>query len=165
MNMSDRIAIMNSGRVEQVGRPAEIYDNPSSNFIARFLGEANLIDGTVAAIGDGEATLRTAGGLPLRARAQDDVNLGARAHLFVRPERVTITHPQDGVAVDGAMNTVDGRLVHTSFLGNILRHVARIEPDVSITVDVQNSSGGSVRSCEGPVRLSWRTADSVILQR
>ena len=165
MNMSDRIAIMNSGRVEQVGRPAEIYDNPSNDFIARFLGEANLIDGTIESVRDGEATLRTAGGLTLRARAPDDVKVGTRAHLFVRLERVRIAHPQDGVAVDEAMNTVGGRLVHTSFLGNILRHVAEIEPDVSITVDVQNASGGAGHPGEGPVRLSWRTADSVILQR
>jgi hypothetical protein len=60
---------------------------------------------------------------------------------------------------------VDGRLVHTSFLGNILRHVAEIEPDLRMTVDVQNLSGGSLRPGEGSVCLSWRTADSVILQR
>ena len=164
MNMSDRIAIMNSGRVEQVGRPVEIYNSPASNFIARFLGEANLIEGTIESIPDGEATLRTAGGLLLRARAQGDVKVGARAHLFVRPERVTIAHPQSGAELDQAMNTVDGRLVHTSFLGNILRHVAEIEPHLRITVDVQNTSGGSVRAGEAPVRLSWQTADSVILQ-
>ncbi len=165
MNMSDRIAIMDSGRVEQVGRPAEIYDNPSSTFIARFLGEANLIDGTIEAIAGAEVRLRTAGGLQLHARAQGDVKAGTRAHLFVRPERVVIARPQAETAVDGAVNGVDGRLVHTSFLGNILRHVVEIEPGANITVDVQNSSGGSIRPGEGPIRLSWRTADSVILQR
>lgn len=165
MNMSDRIAIMNSGRVEQVGRPAEIYDNPNSDFIARFLGEANLVDGTIESIQDGEATLRTAGGRALMARSREDVKVGAPAHLFVRPERVTISRPQGAAPVDGERNSVDGQLVHTSFLGNILRHVAEIEPGMRMTVDVQNSSGGSVRPGQGPVRLSWRTADSVILPR
>ena len=63
MNMSDRIAIMNSGRIEQVGRPADIYENPSSDFIARFLGEANLVEGTIGSIREDEATLRTSRGL------------------------------------------------------------------------------------------------------
>jgi len=170
MNMSDRIAIMNSGRVEQVGQPAEIYDNPSSEFIARFLGEANLIEGTIEEIREGEATLRTAGGLALRGRSPGGVELGALARLFVRPERVRIGYLQDGAVQeealgDGAVNAVHARLLHTSFLGNILRHVAEVAPDVRITVDVQNSSDGLLRPAEGPVRLSWRTADSVILQR
>jgi spermidine/putrescine ABC transporter ATP-binding subunit len=165
MNMSDRIAIMNSGRVEQVGRPAEIYDNPASDFIARFLGEANLIEGTVEEVGKGEATLRTAGGLLLRGRSSDDVAAGAPARLFVRPERVTIGYPRVAAAEDGAVNSVDGRLLHTSFLGNILRHVAEVAPGVRITVDVQNSSDEPLHPDEGRVRLSWRTADSVILQR
>ena len=69
MNMSDRIAIMNHGRIERVGRPAEIYENPTSNFIARFLGEANLVPGIVQSVDSDVATLRTNGGLVLRARA------------------------------------------------------------------------------------------------
>ena len=90
MNMSDRIAIMNSGRIEQVGRPADIYENPASDFIARFLGEANLIEGTIDKVQEGVAVLRTAGGLGLRARTADGAAPGARAQLFVRPERVAM---------------------------------------------------------------------------
>ena len=165
MNLSDRIAIMNSGRVEQVGRPAEIYNSPSTNFIARFLGEANLIEGTVEAIGDGEATLRAAGGVQLRARAHDDVKAGTRANLFVRPERVAIAPVNEVGGDDPTMNIVRGRLVGTSFLGNILRHAIEIAPGVRVTVDVQNSSGGFDRTGEALVRLSWRPADGVILPR
>ena len=165
MNLSDRIAIMNSGRVEQVGRPAEIYNSPSTNFIARFLGEANLIEGTVEAIGDGEATLRAAGGVQLRARAHDDVKAGTRANLFVRPERVAIAPVNEEGGDDPTMNIVRGRLVGTSFLGNILRHAIEIAPGVRVTVDVQNSSGGFDRTGEALVRLSWRPADGVILPR
>jgi spermidine/putrescine ABC transporter ATP-binding subunit len=165
MNLSDRIAIMNSGRVEQVGRPVEIYNSPASNFIARFLGEANLIEGTVETIRGGEATLRTAAGVHLQARAHDDVTAGAQANLFVRPERVAIAAAEDGGANDPALNRVEGRLVDTSFLGNILRHAVEIAPGVRITVDVQNASGGFDRTGDQPVRLSWRPADAVILPR
>ena len=184
MNMSDRIAIMNNGRIEQVGGPAEIYENPTSNFIARFLGEANLIPGVVESVDAGGTVLRTAHGLALRARVEPNIKVGSAAHLFVRPERVDIasfaTATADSVgtaAVNGAsaapgvgnlagtVNVVTGRLAQTSFLGNILRHAVEIEPGIEITVDVQNSHADLFRSAGQPAALSWRAADGVILQR
>ncbi|MEP7084605.1 MAG: ABC transporter ATP-binding protein, partial [Betaproteobacteria bacterium] len=177
MNMSDRIAIMNNGRIEQVGRPVEIYENPASIFIARFLGEANLVEGTIEAILAGVATLRTAGGLLLRARIEGDVPAGTRVQLFVRPERVTLAGQaaaaeaaanadvNGGNKLSAAPNRAAGRLVQTSFLGNILRHVVEIEPGVRVTVDLQNASAGLLRAAGATVELSWRVADSLILDR
>jgi spermidine/putrescine ABC transporter ATP-binding subunit len=165
MNMSDRIAIMNGGRIEQVGAPAEIYENPTTNFIARFLGEANLIPGTVESVDAGVATLKTAGGLRLRARAEADLRAGAQAHLFVRPERLEIAPA--GAEPHGAAsaNVVAAQLLQTSFLGNILRHAVRMEPGIEVTVDVQNSRADLFRSADRPATLSWLAADGVILQR
>jgi len=173
MNMSDRIAIMNSGRIEQVGKPAEIYENPASIFIARFLGEANLIEGAVAEIADGVATLRTGNGLSLRARAAQTA-LGAgetgvrKASLFVRPERVAIADAaaatNSGATSDSGINHATGRIVHTSFLGNILRHEVEIGPGQRMTVDVQNARGDLAFAGGANVALSWRVDDSVLLQ-
>ena len=164
MNMSDRIAIMNNGRIAQVGRPTEIYENPASSFIARFLGEANLIEGVIESeTTDALATLRTAGGHRLRARADEPVDAGKPAQLFVRPERVMLT--QFAPSIDARINGVEGRLVHTSFLGNILRHTIEIEPGIRVTVDVQNASSDMTRAVGESVGLSWRVNDSVILQR
>ena len=165
MNMSDRIAIMNNGRIEQVGRPSDIYENPSNHFIARFLGEANLIDGVIESIGDSVATLKTAGGAVFRARAEPPLRVGDSAHLFVRPERVTLA---PAVADDDG--AVDGRLVQTAFLGNILRHTVEIEPGIRVTVDVQNAGvdlvqGRSAARVGDTVALSWRVADGLILPR
>ena len=177
MNMSDRIAIMNSGRIEQVGSPGDIYDNPASNFIARFLGEANLIEGMMKESGDTAAVLCTAGGCRIRARSAVDARPGAPANLFVRPERVRLrpagdpaarapaeVTDDDGVAPN-EVNHAAGRLVQTSFLGNILRHVVEIEPGIRVTVDVQNDGAEPLRAPGSPVSLSWRIADSVILPR
>ena len=177
MNMSDRIAIMNNGRVEQVGRPVEIYENPASIFIARFLGEANLVEGSIEGKLAGVATLRTAGGLRLRARIDGDAPVGTRTSLFVRPERVTLAdtpttsapaagHDDVGAnKLSAAVNRAAGRLVQTSFLGNILRHVVEVEPGVRMTVDLQNARAGLLRAAGETVELSWRAADSLILQR
>ena len=166
MNMSDRIAIMNNGRIEQVGRPAEIYENPASTFIARFLGEANLIEGTVDGVANGIATLRTANGLPLRARAV--LAATGTANLFVRPERVTMAPGADAPAGPAAgfgvaSNRADGRVIHTSFLGNILRHTVEIGPGTRVTVDVQNARSDAIPAAGSNVELSWRVDDSVVL--
>ena len=165
MNMSDRIAIMNSGRIEQVGRPSDIYENPANNFIARFLGEANLIEGTIEDVRPGIGVLRTAGGLQFQARMAEGLATGSEAALFVRPERVTVTAKGETVVADPGFNHAAGRLAQTSFLGNILRHVVEVEPGIRITIDVQNASSAVFRSPDDIVALSWRVADSVILQR
>ena len=168
MNMSDRIAIMNNGRIEQVGRPAEIYENPASIFIARFLGEANMVAGMIEDLAGGIATLRTAGGLLFGARsgkgvARADI-VDRPASLFVRPERVTITAVGDDFTTDGALNTASGSVVQTSFLGNILRHVVEIGANQRMTVDVQNARGDLALRSGAKVVLSWRVDDSVVLR-
>ena len=165
MNMSDRIAIMNSGRIEQVGRPAEIYENPATRFIARFLGEANLVPGVVESVEAGSATLKTAAGLRLRARAEAGLQPGAQAHLFVRPERIEIAPADAAPPRPAGANVAVGQLVQTSFLGNILRHAVRVEEGIEMTVDVQNARADLFRSADRPARLAWSAADSVILQR
>ncbi len=76
MNMSDRIAIMSNGRIAQLGPPAEVYERPQDIFTARFLGEANLIEGTVEETAGEGATLRTAGGLALEGRVARGVRAG-----------------------------------------------------------------------------------------
>ena len=159
MNMSDRIAIMNRGRIEQVGPPADIYERPANVFIGRFLGEANLIEGRVEQISDGIASLKVAGDLVLRARAPAGGITGATASLFVRPERVALG---TGAGGDAAVNRAAGRVRRTSFLGNIVRYAIEIAPATLIMVDVQNSGGRRLAAGE-PVTVSWPLADSLVL--
>jgi spermidine/putrescine ABC transporter ATP-binding subunit len=166
MNMSDRIAIMNSGRIEQVGRPVDIYENPATSFIARFLGEANLIEGSVVAIDDGVATVRVGDALALRARAAQSVAAEGIAQVFVRPERIVLTDAAAASPVldPGAWNVAGGRIAQTSFLGNILRYIVRIDGTEALaTVDVQNASAAALLATGSAVRLAWRVGDSVLL--
>jgi len=91
MNMSDRIGIMNHGRVEQVGAPTDIYERPASTFIARFLGEANLLPGELRSMSENIATIALHGGLELRAVSTKPLAPGTAVGLFVRPERIALT--------------------------------------------------------------------------
>jgi ABC-type Fe3+/spermidine/putrescine transport system ATPase subunit len=160
MNMSDRIGIMNHGRVEQIGPPTEIYERPVSTFIARFLGEANLLSGELLESSDRGGTIVLSGNLTLRALMPRPTKAGTRVNLFVRPERIALT---DRVAAPAAqINRATGRVRRTSFLGNILRYVVDVGGS-DVTVDVQNA--GSRRLAYGdPVTLSWAVEDSLVLE-
>src|SRR5690606_36241195 len=83
--MSDRIAVMSAGVLQQVGAPRDLYDNPQTPFVATFVGETNAIPGRVAAIEGGVASVETGLGL-LRGRAGPGVSAGQKARLYVRPE-------------------------------------------------------------------------------
>jgi spermidine/putrescine transport system ATP-binding protein len=98
LTMSDRIAVMNEGRIEQIGRPREIYDEPATVFVASFIGVANLIPVRVASGGGDALTVTLAGGnaIPVSAGAWRG-QPGADATVMVRPERVRVTpHPSGG---------------------------------------------------------------------
>ena len=158
MNMSDRIAIMNRGRIEQVGMPSEVYERPSNAFVGRFLGEANILDGTIDGLEGDCATLRV-GGLVLLARVRDAVAVGSRAALFVRPERVAIRLPGAG---ERSGNRVEGRVRRVSFLGNIVRYLVEAAPSTHVMVDVQND-GRPPLAVDTAVALGWAMDDSLIL--
>ncbi|MGH6623176.1 MAG: ABC transporter ATP-binding protein [Burkholderiaceae bacterium] len=168
MNMSDRIAIMNNGRIVQVGPPTEIYEHPHDVFVARFLGEANLLEARVESVSEQSTMVRTAGGLALRARAPQGITDAAQGHVFFRPERVTIEADEGSISsmdssVAGDSNRAQGRIAQASFLGNILRYAVDIEPGQQVTVDVQNARGVRPLATGTNVRLSWHVADSVLL--
>jgi len=158
MNMSDRIAIMNRGRIEQVGMPSEVYERPSNAFVGRFLGEANILDGTIDGLEGDCATLRV-GGLVLLARVRDAVTVGSRASLFVRPERVAIQLPGAG---ERSGNRVEGYVRRVSFLGNIVRYLVEAAPSTHVMVDVQND-GRPPLAVDTAIALGWAMEDSLIL--
>jgi len=159
MNMSDRIGIMNGGRVEQVGTPLAIYEEPANTFIARFLGQANLIAGELKGVSDGVGTFAIADRSIVRARV--NVSPAAAPNLFVRPERISL-HDNARAGPDTGINRVAGRVRRMSFLGNIVRYTVDVS-GAEFTVDVQNS-GARRFAVDQPVALSWAVDDSLLLE-
>src|SRR5262245_36911274 len=125
MSMSDRIAIMNHGRIDQVGPPDEVYERPANPLVGRFLGEANLIEGTVATSAGEVARLRLPSGEELRAPRNNSCSAG-NGLLFIRPERVEIAAGASATA-DPAANLLTGKVRRCSFLGNILRYAVTLD--------------------------------------
>jgi ABC-type Fe3+/spermidine/putrescine transport system ATPase subunit len=160
MSMSDRIAIMNHGRIDQLGPPSEVYERPANPFVARFLGEANLIEGTVAAQSGDAARLLLPAGQELRAPGGGCGD--GPGMLFIRPERIEI-RPGAAAAGDPRHNVLAGRIRRCSFLGNIRRYAVDIDDTAPVTVDLQNAASGAPLPVGATVVLRWPVADSLIL--
>jgi spermidine/putrescine transport system ATP-binding protein len=120
LTMSDRIAVMSGGRVEQIGSPSEIYDNPSSIFVAGFIGSANLLPGTLETAGDNPVALLDTGERIVVPRATD-ARVGDPITVMLRPERLnpTLDPPADGRGVRAVVHDV-------IFQGSNLRLIAHV---------------------------------------
>jgi spermidine/putrescine transport system ATP-binding protein len=106
LSMSDRIAVMNAGRVAQCGAPEDVYEHPSEEFVAGFIGISNLISGTVE---DG-GLVRIANGLRLRAPLPDGVGRGDVVNLSIRPEKIAIDEEVDEASMVSMQGTIEARV-------------------------------------------------------
>jgi putrescine transport system ATP-binding protein len=145
MTVAHRIAVMNSGRIAQVGTPAEIYEQPNSRWVAGFVGDVNLIEGTLTSSADG-AVLEDAQGRRFRAAAPvaAQAEPGARIALAVRPEKLKLVVSPP--AAD-AVNTVGGRVVDIGYLGDISIYKVRLDNGLTMKASVTND----VRFAERPI--------------
>ncbi|KAA3656973.1 MAG: ABC transporter ATP-binding protein [Chloroflexi bacterium] len=100
MTMSDRIVVMNEGRIEQVGPPTEIYRRPTSRFVADFIGRANFVDGVVRGVDNGRLSVESLGVLLDVSAASQDFQVGQKVTLVIRPEMALI-NPIEGAHVSG----------------------------------------------------------------
>jgi spermidine/putrescine ABC transporter ATP-binding subunit len=102
--MSDRIAVMNAGRIEQIGTPSDIYERPATRFVAQFIGRMNLFAGIVTA----DRTVRTAAGVVLGSAVPPDIATGTAVHVALRPERARLARerPADRLALQGTVRQV-----------------------------------------------------------
>jgi spermidine/putrescine ABC transporter ATP-binding subunit len=102
--MSNRIAVMNAGRIEQIGDPSDIYERPATRFVAEFIGRMNLFSGQVTST----RVVRTAKGLEIAAPVPSEIATGAAVHVAVRPERTQLLRdrPADGLALRGTLRQV-----------------------------------------------------------
>jgi spermidine/putrescine transport system ATP-binding protein len=150
LTMSDRIAVMNSGRIEQIGDPEQVYDRPATTFVAGFIGVSNLMPGTVRKSGrDGEVELDT--GVKVSTEV-DGFRPGERCHAVVRPEKLAIGSGGRGDP------SVEGLVESSLYLGTSTQLIVRLGPDVRMTVLVPNADEAERQRLPGggaTVKLSW----------
>jgi len=162
LTMSDHIAVMREGVIEQVGVGKEIYDDPASAFVASFVGENNDFAGTVKALSNGHAVVSTVvGDLPARiaSAARGHLKPGDNAMVFIRPENLAIA--ESGAGGD---NTIDATIANEEFEGQSYHVFLEGEGGTPIKMSLTNKGQARVASAVGAqVTLAYSPDQAVAL--
>ncbi len=166
MTMSNRIAVMNKGRYEQLGDPEQLYERPTTRFVAGFLGVSNLLPGTIEGADGTFATLRLTDGALVRApRALVDGATGAAVEIGVRPEKIRMREPD--VEVPTGHNELAGTVRDASYIGVSTQYEVVTAGGGSLTVYEQNVERATRAELWRPgeaVRLTWSPDHSFVVQ-
>jgi spermidine/putrescine transport system ATP-binding protein len=151
LTMSDRIAVMNSGKVEQLGTPEELYDRPTSRFVADFIGSTNLLNGQVE--GDGRVRLSTGELVPV---AHDGLPSGTDIEISLRPEAIAIVP----ASAEGALPAV---VEQTAYLGSTMSYRLRTAGGLGLTV--LTPKAGLRFPVGSDVAVAWSPSEALVLGR
>jgi spermidine/putrescine transport system ATP-binding protein len=168
MTMSNRIAVMRAGRIEQLGPPEELYERPATEFVAGFLGVSNLLDGEVAGR-DGEfASIRLHDGAVVRAPAAA-VNGAPSVRIGMRPEKLRVVSLAQGDAPAASeLNCLDGVVLDASYIGVSTQYLVETAEGGRLTIYAQNleTTGAHEALADGqPVRITWKPQHTFVIGR
>ena len=152
MAMSDRVAVFHRGRIEQVASPEALYEEPEREFVARFIGDNNLLRGRVVSVGRDTCEVKTAGG-PVRAFPVHRCNPGDRVVLAIRPERIGLAR------ADMYSNVFEADVEDIMFLGDHLRLRLGLCGNPAFIVKIPNVAGHGAVLRGDRVRVGWGAAD------
>ncbi|KOG91133.1 ABC transporter ATP-binding protein [Streptomyces varsoviensis] len=181
MTMADTVAVMNGGCVEQLGAPADLYENPGTVFVADFLGTSNLIAAEVAEVVEsaglvevaehveadrssragGDLVLTAAGGAKLTlpaARCRASARTGRKVLAGVRPEKISLAHAADAAAIPAGRNRLTGRIADSSFTGVSTQYVIDSPAAAGLVVYEQNIERNTRLRPGAEVVLHWNPA-------
>jgi spermidine/putrescine transport system ATP-binding protein len=150
LTMSDRIAVMDNARVAQLGSPAEIYENPRTAFVAKFIGESNFFDGTVQGRADGTWDVAGSSGAKFRVPDHPQLQPGKPVRVAVRPEWMDVCRPD---AIPAGENGMSGTIRDTIYLGETMHVIVTVPSVGDVTVALRNE-GQLIKP------LGWKRGDS-----
>src|SRR3954464_5354243 len=156
LTMSDRIAVMNRGVVEQVSDPETVYEHPATTFVAGFIGVSNLMPGEVISANGAGAALRLDAGPTVRTPQSGGAQAGERAHAVVRPEKLVLSAVGES-ATDGRPS-IEGQVESSLYLGTATQMVVKLGDGTRMTVLVPNADAEARRDLPAAgddARLSW----------
>ncbi|WP_244963133.1 ABC transporter ATP-binding protein [Nocardioides dongkuii] len=161
MTMADTVAVMNAGVIEQLGAPAELYENPRSTFVANFLGQSNLIEGSVTGR-DADLTTLDMHGIAVSVPVARTHTDGGKGWIGIRPEKVLIG--EVGEALDAPGNAIPGGVVSdVSFNGVSTQYLVRMPWGQELQVFQQNTGRVRMFRTGEQVELSWRPEYAFVL--
>jgi putrescine transport system ATP-binding protein len=161
MTVAHRMAVMDRGRIVQVGTPAQIYEQPNSRYVASFVGDVNLIEGRLVTTGPGGSLIDSATGIRLAASQRVDAPTGEIVWVALRPEKLRVAMAPPAASE----NCVDGRVAEIAYLGNLSIYKVRLDSGFVIKAQLPNLT----RVVELPIGigdrvwLSWTPDAGVVL--
>jgi spermidine/putrescine transport system ATP-binding protein len=159
LTLSDRIAVIDQGAIEQLGSPTDVYDHPASRFVLEFVGSSNILEGTVVEAGAAGVVVRTAEGMLIQSLARQGLEKGHKVMVGVRPEKVVIL---DQAAKD---NSFRGVIEESIFQGSLWHHRIRLECGAEVMVYRQSLQADTRSPACTPgetVWIAWPKVSSIV---
>ena len=160
LSMSDRVAVMSNGVIEQLDEPRTIYDRPLTPFVADFIGDMNFLDGEVAEAADGGFAIDAGAGIVVHARG--DAVRGTRVRVGIRPERIVAAPGASG----GTANTATAEVITKMYLGDQIQIVTKLADGRNVLVREQRATAGPALDTINPgdqISLSWDETAPLLL--
>lgn len=155
LTMSDRIAVLNAGKIVQIGRPLDIYRHPVNRFVASFVGESNLVDAEILQKRGAVLTMRSRGGYVFNAASREAIDVG-RATVLVRPERIAISN-------EPTANSAPAKVTSALFLGEILRIEAELDGGETLLIRCTDHAGQPLPNPGDLLHVTWGSDDCWVL--
>ena len=159
LTISDRVAVLNRGIVEQLGTPDDLYDRPSNKFVADFIGESNFLTGRVAEIANGNCRVVTTTGLALQCPTQKKVAVGQEITVAVRPESILI----GGAPAGSDVNQLEGKLEEVIYYGEATRLSIRVNERESLVVKQANTGLQDSLVIGEKICMRWKQSKTTMI--
>lgn len=155
--MSDRVAVMHHGRIEQVGCPDDLYERPASRLVADFIGESNFLTGIIQAVDEDTCYVFCEPGLGITATARSQVGVGAKVNILVRPERIYLDECDLTLS-----NCFEGSIREAIYIGEARRYTVEVK-GATFIVKKPNIGGAPLFQTGDAVKVRWSAADCLLL--
>ena len=156
LTMSDRVAVFNDGRIQQLATPSDLYERPDNSFVAGFIGENNKLPGTIESIGDGKCVVRLATGEVIDATPVNVTAKGAKTLVSIRPERVEFK-PE---SMPAGAHTVDAEVMEFIYMGDMFRTRLRVAGSDDFVIKSRNTLGQRMLRPGEKIKIGWAPQDA-----
>ncbi|WP_102222839.1 ABC transporter ATP-binding protein [Acidimangrovimonas sediminis] len=156
LTMSDRVAVFDDGRIQQLAPPDELYESPQNSFVAQFIGENNKLPGTIEEISDGKAKVRLDSGELIDATAVNVTSKGQRTVVSIRPERVEY-RPE---LLPAGAQTIPAEVLEFIYMGDIFRTRLKVAGSDEFVIKSRNTQGQARLKPGEKIQIGWAPQDA-----
>jgi putative spermidine/putrescine transport system ATP-binding protein len=156
LTMSDRVAVFNDGRIQQLATPSDLYERPDNSFVAQFIGENNKLPGTIEELNGDKALVRLRTGELIDATAVNIKEKGQQTLVSIRPERVEFKPEM----MPAGAHTVEAEVKQIIYMGDILRAVLKVAGSDDFVMKMRNTLGQTKLSPGDKIKVGWHPQDA-----